>query len=94
MTQIRQAVGLGPPQWELDLKTLMEQPWGRRFVWRQLSEAGVFRNPYAGQREATDFRCGEMNVGQRLLGDVTRVCPALYVKMVVEATNAAKDEKN
>ena len=92
MDQVRKTLGLGPSQADLDLKALMEQSWGRRLMWRFLSEAGVNRNPYTGERGATDFRCGEMNVGQRWLAEITRVCPHLYLKMIIEHTNA-KDAK-
>lgn len=68
-----------------DIGWLMESRRGRRIMWRLLSESGVFRNPFAGERGATDFRCGEMNQGQRLLARVHRVAPEQYVLMVAEA---------
>lgn len=66
-----------------DLKLLMSQVQGRRFVWRLLERTGVFRNPFTGNSE-TYFRCGEMNIGQWLLGQIHEHCPDRYHQMVKE----------
>ena len=68
-------------QYEEDFRWLMERPQGRRFVWALLSKTGTFSNPFTGDSR-TFFRCGEMNVGQRLLADIMNICPEHYVQMV------------
>ena len=68
---------------EEDLKWLMADKRGRRFFHKLLAVTGVNRNPYTGNAE-TYFRCGEMNVGQRYLGEVMRHCPERYVEMLKE----------
>lgn len=77
-----------------DIGWLMESRRGRRIMWRLLSDSGVFRNPYAGKRDDTDFRCGEMNQGQRLLARVHRVAPQHYVTMVAEAAVEGKQNED
>lgn len=69
---------------EDDFKELMQHPWGRRLMWRLLGMTGVYRNPFVGSREATDFRCGEQNIGQMLMADIHELCPEMYHVMVKE----------
>jgi len=71
---------------EDDFNWLMSDKRGRRFVWRQVLEVtGVFRNPFTGEDARTNFRCGEMNVGQHLLAKIHQLCPEKYHLMVKEA---------
>lgn len=69
-----------------DLKWLMSDKRGRRFIWSLLAFTGVFRNPFTGNSE-TFFRCGEMNVGQKYLGDINQHAPERYNQMVTEHVN-------
>ncbi len=74
---------------ESDLKDLMGRKQGRRYMWRLLAMTGLFRNPFTGNREATDFRCGEMNIGQQLFAELHQICPEHYQTMVREQQNDA-----
>lgn len=67
-----------------DFKWLMSDRRGRRYMWRQLGVTGVFRNPFALQREVTDFNCGKQVIGQTMLAEIHRLCPEQYNKMVLE----------
>lgn len=71
---------------EEDLRWLMHDLRGRRFVWRLLSRTHVHNNPYAGagRSEDTAFRCGQMNVGLMLLAELHQQCPGRYQQMVQE----------
>lgn len=73
-----------------DFLFVMSKPQGLRFVWRLLGMTGVFRNPFTGNSE-TFFRCGEMNIGQKLLGQIHELCPDKYAQMV-NAMRKAKHE--
>ena len=77
-----------------DLLWEMQQKIGRRFVFRLLSDTGVFRNPYVdGNSEGTSFKCGEMNVGQRYLASIMRLCPELFHIMIKEQENVGRKRK-
>lgn len=68
-----------------DFVWLMGEKRGRRLVWRQwLSPTGIFRNPFAGNSDVTNFRCGEMNIGQKLMARIHTLCPEKYHLMVQE----------
>lgn len=66
-----------------DIKSLLSMNAGRRFIWRQLSIAGLFKNSFTGNNQ-TFFNCGMQEVGQRLLADVMEADPAAFAKMQVE----------
>lgn len=68
-------------QYEADFAWLMEHKQGRRFMWQLLAKTGVFQNPFTGDSK-TFFKCGEMNVGQRFLNDITAICPHRFVQML------------
>lgn len=67
---------------------------GRRALHQLLSETGVFRNPYVNSDgDLTAFRCGEMNVGQRLLAKLLRLSPETFHIMTKEHENARQRKR-
>ena len=67
-----------------DFRWLMDSKQGRRVVWRLLGIAGIFRNPFSGERGTTDFNCGLQAIGQTLVAEIHEVCPHQYAQMVKE----------
>lgn len=67
-----------------DLKYLMGQPQGRRFVWRLLERAGVFRNSFSLNGLEMAFKEGNRNLGTFLLTEIHEHCPGRYVEMMKE----------
>lgn len=68
---------------------------GRRALYQLLSETGVFRNPYViGSGDLTNFKCGEMNVGQRYLAKLQRLSPETFHIMTKEHENARRSKRN
>lgn len=69
-----------------ELLWLMSDPRGRRFMWRQLSDLGVYRLSYVqGDFATTAFNEGQRNVGLKLLSQVMQHCPARFTEMQKEA---------
>ena len=84
--QVRKAAvreQLANEQQALDLRSIMEQEGGRRYLWRLLDTAGVFRTSFTGNSE-TFFREGMRNVGLIIMADLQDACPDLYQRMVNE----------
>jgi len=77
-----------------DLKSVLSTNAGRRFIWRQLSIAGLFQNPFTGNN-TTFFNCGKQEIAQRLLADVMEAEPSAFSKMQVEEKERqdAEDQK-
>ena len=67
-----------------DFKWLMGNKQGRRFVWRLLEKAGVFRSTFRLNNEMA-FLEGMRNMGLVLITDIHELCPEKYQLMVKEA---------
>ena len=73
-----------------DLATVLSTRAGRRHVWGQLADAGVFHTSYvAGMPDQTAFNEGRRSLGLKLMADVHALDPAHYLAM---ATEAREDE--
>jgi hypothetical protein len=68
----------------VDLKWLMSDARGRRFVWRLLEKSGMYRTSFTGNSE-TFFREGMRNFGIMLTSLINEHCPELYLAMVNES---------
>lgn len=66
-----------------DVRWLMSDKRGRRFVWRLLEAAGIYRSSFTGN-STTFFNEGARNVGLRFLADVNEACPERYLEMLKE----------
>lgn len=69
-----------------DIKSVMSTEAGRRFIWRLLEQAGLFRTSFTGEINSTLFREGNRNAGLALFNTVFASCPELYLTMAQEAT--------
>lgn len=67
-----------------DIRRLMSSKWGRRFVWRLLDAAGVFKLSFNTNAMTMAFNEGNRNYGNRLLADITSLCPERYMEMLKE----------
>lgn len=83
-------LGFQRGQEQEDLKWVMSDSRGRRFMWRLLGGTGPFRNAFAGDDSRTCFNLGMQNVGQMLLAALHEACPEKYLQMTKEAKKDAK----
>lgn len=74
-------------QSDADFKRLMSEEWGRRIVWRDLEDAGVFRLSFNTNSMTMAFNEGSRNLGLRKLAQVHELCPDLYHLMLKEHTD-------
>ena len=78
-----------------DLKTVMSTAAGRRFVWRILRDAGIFRPSFVGgDALATAFNEGSRNHGLIMLGEIMSELPASYLLMQKEAVENEQKQKD
>lgn len=73
-----------------DLKWVLSDPRGRRFLWELLGRCGLYRLSYEHSGSATMFKEGERNVGLTLLGRITEVDHAAYLLAQQEAQELAR----
>ncbi|WKL53088.1 hypothetical protein Q1W70_00340 [Pseudomonas kielensis] len=78
-----------------DFRWLMNDPRGRRLMWRLMGHCKVFEpsfNPHGG---IMNFNEGQRNVGLFLLGEVNQLCPGQFPVMAAEhAPKPVEDESN
>jgi hypothetical protein len=74
-----------------DIKWLMKGPRGRRIVWRQLENAGVFKSSFNPNAMTMAFAEGQRNEGLRLLGLIHQHCSELYDTMVKESIDGRRN---
>lgn len=69
-----------------DLHWVLSDPRGRRFLWRLLSERGVFEQSWvAGSFDVTAFNEGQRSLAIKLYCEICAVDEELYLKMMREA---------
>lgn len=67
-----------------DFLWMMNDPRGRRIIWRQLAAAGVFRTSFTPDAMQMAFNEGHRSHGLRLIAQVHALCPDLYPTMMKE----------
>ena len=75
-----------------DLRWVMGSKQGRRFMWRLLSGAGLFRSSFSVDSAVMAFNEGFRNAGLQQLNDIMEACPDRYTEMLTE--HKAEKEKN
>ena len=68
-----------------ELKWLMSNKRGRRFVFRVLERAGVWRLSFNTNALSMAFNEGQRNEGLRLMANITAHCPDRYTEMLEES---------
>ena len=67
---------------EEDIRWLLASKQGRRFAWRILEIAGVYRTSFNNSGCITAFNEGKRNVGLMLLADILDIAPEQYLAML------------
>jgi len=76
-----------------DIRKILSIPEGRRFYWRILSVAGIFRTSWTGQVEQTLVNEGSRNNGLIFLNDLMEASPTSFVQLQREANAEAKSQQ-
>lgn len=66
-----------------DFQWLMGDARGRRFMWRMLEMAGVYRSSFTGN-STTFFNEGQRNIGLMLVAEIHDTTPDAYALMLKE----------
>lgn len=67
-----------------DVAELLKTPFGRRFIWRQLCLAGVYRSGFSTDHSLMARAEGRREMGLSLLADVMDADPDAYSTMSKE----------
>lgn len=92
--QLRAAEKLAQSQRTSDLREVMSSPAGRRFIWDLIDRrANSHGTGYSASGSEMYMLCGQRSVGVELREDVKRLDVALYAKMMLEAIEAADNQR-
>ena len=76
-----------------ELLWLMSDAKGRRFIWRRLTEAGIYQVTFTGDALTSAFNEGRRNSGLALMNLILKHCPERLSQMQKEArTNERRTE--
>lgn len=76
-----------------DFKWLMTQKRARRYIWRQLEQAGVFRSSFTGDALQMAFFEGRREMGLRVLGLIHEHAPESYQLMLTEQNDRRNSDR-
>lgn len=82
-----------PPQIVTDLAAVLSKPEGKRVVLWVLEQCAIYRSAFTGDNDATNFRLGEVNVGQRLISKLNEVSPSEYPRLLLWNAQRLEKEK-
>lgn len=77
-----------------DLRWVMSTKQGRRFMWRLLGEAGVYRLSFNTNNAVMAFNEGARNIGLSLVTSIVEACPDRYAEMRNEQKEAKEKHAN
>lgn len=67
-----------------DLRYVLNDRRGRRFLWKTMSDCGIFQTSFSSSTNVTFFNEGQRNVGLKILSDLNEAAPEVYVLMCEE----------
>jgi hypothetical protein len=71
------------------VQAAMSHEEGRAWFHNLLTRCRVFNHPFvSGDPHATSFRCGELNIGNQILGDIQEAAPDKYIVMIEEGSKS------
>ena len=75
-----------------DLRWIMSDVRGRRYMWGELGRNGLHSQTYSPNNSEQCFKAGQRNAALNMLADLTRVTPDDYLLMQAEAIE--QDKRN
>ena len=77
-----------------DIRVIISTPEGRRFLWKIISEAGVFRTSFSLDENQMAYQEGRRSIGLNILYDLLDASPSTYMQMQNEYASEMKREEN
>lgn len=65
-----------------DIRTVLNNASGRRFVWRLLEKCKVFGSVYSKDQSMVYFNAGQQDLGHFLMAEITEADQHLLIKMM------------
>lgn len=75
------------------LRVVLASKEGRKYIYELIDFCGLHRGGFVSNGSQTFFNEGQRNVALKIFGDVGRVDPNAYLKMIEETKNKKEMEK-
>ncbi len=69
------------------LRQTMTSVQGRAWLYGLIEKCGPGQNPFSPDALRMAFNCGELNIGNQIVGQCNAIDPELYLQMMKENTN-------
>lgn len=69
---------------EEGLRQTLSSAQGRAWLFYLIEKCGPGQNPFSSDPLRMAFSCGELNIGNLVIGEINRVAPELYLVMMKE----------
>jgi len=76
-----------------DIKKIIENPQGRRFIWWILAKCHIFKNSFNLNTKLEDFQEGERNIGLEVLNRLNEADVNAFARMQAEYVSEAESKK-
>jgi len=76
-----------------DIRVILKSPEGRRFLWRTLSKAGIFRDSFTLNSNQTSYNEGRRSTGLDLLIDLHDADVLAFARMQQEFMSEVLSKK-
>ena len=73
-----------------DIRFVLSTRQGRRFIWRHLTNAGIFQSCFTGN-SSTFFNEGRRDIGLKILAEVNASSPDSYILMMKESNEGENE---
>ena len=68
-------------------KSVLATADGKRVLFWILEQAGIYRDPFGGGDQATNYSLGQQSIGRKLLGMLDQIDPRAYPQLLIDIAN-------
>lgn len=65
-----------------DIRTLLSNQSGRRFMWRLLEHCNTFNSVYSADQSIMSYQAGKQDLGHFLMSEITQADENLLIKLM------------
>lgn len=76
-----------------DLRSLLQLPPGRRFIYRVLSQCGIYHDNFTPDALVMAKLAGERGIGLWLLRELDKIDPGMIIQLMREAAEQKKSDQ-
>lgn len=68
-------------------KAVIATGQGKRVLFWILGQAGIYRDPFGGGDEATNYTLGQQSIGRKVIGMLDQIDPRTYPRLLLDVAD-------